>query len=409
MASARSIAPDAEPAPDAPLVARPPRRPPHRDPLSLLGAGLALASLLGFWYLFVRRPAPRPGDAVAHLSAVVGRVKLRAVEQEAWRPARVPERLRVGDMLQTEAGSAAEIAFDSGNVVRVRPDTVVHIGGSAEASTAAWRVQLGQVNFTTGRAPAEIVTPSVRATAEQASTGNIDVSESGATGVKIFHGQARIRTALAEPITLSENEAVQVDAAGKAGAKLALPPPPTLLAPPPRTRIPAHTAAALSWSAVPEGVSYRLGVDYNVTEANLLLAAALDEPGITTTSHELNSLAPGRYFWRVAAVNAAGLEGAFSPVSLFNVVPPEPTPAPTARPAPALALGDLEEVAPGVVHLIGRTEPGAAVTVNGARVAVMPDGSFSEYLQQRQLRPLLVRVSTPDGRSSERSLAAPRR
>jgi hypothetical protein len=411
MASARSVVPDAEPSSKTRAISRPPRKPPHKDPLSLLGWSVALAALVAFWYLFVRKAPPQAGDEVARLTALAGQVKLKAVAREAWTDARVFDRLRVGDVVQTEAASAAEISFDAGNVVRVRPDSVVHIGGSAESSTAAWRVQAGHVNFSVGSQLTEILTPSVKATADRDSAGNIDVNETGATGVKIFRGQARIQTTLAQRITLSANEAVQVDAVGKAGAKLALPPPPTLLGPPPRTRIPAASVATLSWSAVAEGVSYRLGVDYNVTQANLLLAAALDEPGITATSHDLKSLDPGRYFWRVAAVNQAGLEGAFSRVSMFAVVPPEPAPPPTAPSAapPALVLDALEEVAPGVVHVEGRTVPGATVTVNGAPVQVMPDGSFSEYVQQRQPRALVVRASAPDGRWSERTLPLSRR
>ena len=53
-------------------------------------------------------------------------------------------------------------------------------------------------------------------------------------------------------------------------------------------------------------------MDYNVTQANLLLSAALDEPAVAGTSHDLKGLSLGRYFWRVSAVNKDGLEGAFS-------------------------------------------------------------------------------------------------
>jgi predicted phage tail protein len=251
----------------------------------------------------------------------------------------------------------------------------------------------------------------------QNASGNIDVSGQGETGVKIFRGQAEVQTTQGQKITLAANQAVQVDAAGKAGATLDLPPPPTLIAPAPKSALPLvappEASAKLAWNAVKNGVTYRVAMDYNVTQANLLLSAALDEPGIPTTAHELKGLNVGRYFWRVSAVNKDGLEGAFSRVSFFAVVPPEaPQPVATPEPgqqAPALQLQAIDEVAPGVVHVGGRTEAGATVTVDGTPVKVMPDGSFSEYVRRSGTGELVVRATGPDGLFTEQARAVPKR
>lgn len=61
--------------------------------------------------------------------------------------------------------------------------------------------------------------------------------------------------------------------------------------------------------------TYRVAMDYHVHQANLLLSAALDQPGIAATAHELQGLDAGSYFWRVAGVSKEGLEGDFSRVS----------------------------------------------------------------------------------------------
>ncbi len=398
MASAQGTAPDAEPTAD------PSRRPSHRDPLSVAGWLVALLALAAYWYFFVHRPTPQLGDEVARLTALRDPVRRKPVAEETWAQARLADRLHVGDIVQTEASGAAEISFDSGNVVRVRPASVVHIGGTAESSTAAWRVQTGHINFSVGDQLTEIVTPTARTTAESNSFGDIDVNEAGATGVKVFGGRASVETAQEQRITLLANEAVQVDAAGNAGEKLVLPPPPTLVAPPSRARIPKDAVARLSWTPSPGGTSYRLAIDYNVTQANLLLSAALDAPGLTDTAHELRGLETGRYFWRVAAVSAEGLEGAFSRTSIFAIVPPEPRPLASASPArPRLVLDSVEEVAPGVVLVAGRADARAAVTLNGVAVRVAADGSFSEYLQSGDARELVVRATVPGGAFSEQS------
>lgn len=398
-------------------VARPRRKPFYKDPLSIIGWGIAFASIVAYWYFFVRKPVPKPGQQIARLTAVEGRVKVKPNDKEAWADARLSDQLHVGDVVQTETRAGAQISFNAGSVVAVRPDSVVYIGGSAEASTAAWRVQSGRVNFTTGDEATEIVTPTLKTTALQNASGNIDVGESGDTGVKIFRGQAEVETTQGQRITLNENQAVQVDAAGKAGATQELPPPPTLVAPAARSRLPfvapPEASAKLSWNAVKNGVTYRVAMDYNVTQANLLLSAALDEPGLSSTSHDLKGLGIGRYFWRVSAVNKDGLEGAPSRVSFFAVVPPEtPQPTPTASPGPEpppLVLQALDEVAPGIVHVGGRTVAGATMTVNGTPVKVLPDGSFSEYVRLGGGGEVVVRATGPDGQFTEQSRAVSKR
>jgi hypothetical protein len=398
-------------------VVRPPRRPFYKDPLSIIGWGIAFASIVAYWYFFVHKPVPKPGQQIARLTAVEGKVKVKPNEREAWGDARLSDQLHVGDVVQTETRAGAQISFNSGSVVSVRPDSVVYIGGSAEASTAAWRVQAGRVNFSTGDEATEIVTPTVRTTALQNAAGNIDVTDKGDTGVKIFRGQAEVQTTQGQKITLSENQAVQVDSAGKAGSRVDLPPPPTLITPAPKSKLPLvappEASARLSWNAVKNGVTYRVAMDFNVTQANLLLSAALDESGLTTTSHDLKGLNLGRYFWRVSAVNKDGFEGAFSRVSFFAVVEPE-GPQPAATPTPgekplALVLQAIDEVAPGIVHVGGRTDPGATVTVDGNAVKVLADGSFSEYVRRSGPGELVVRATGPDGRFTEQSRAVSKR
>jgi len=398
-----------------PARGRPEARPFYADPLRLAGWGLSVLALAAYWWLFVRRPEPAPGQPIARLTAVEGRVRVKPNARDAWIEARLSGLLHVGDVVQTEARAGAVISFDTGSVVRVRPESIVFLGGSAEASTAAWRVSSGRVNFAVGERDAEILTPQARARALANAAGQIDVNDSG-TGLKIFRGQAELETTLGQTISLSENQAVQVDASGRAGARQLLPPPPTPLAPAPRASLPfvapPGTVTTLAWTAAPRAASYRVAMDFNVTQADLLLSAALDVPGLVATRHELSGIGPGRYFWRVAGVTAEGLEGAFSRVSLFSVLGPEapralPSPPPVA--APALVLQEVERVASGVVHVSGHADPAAALTVNGTRVAVMPDGSFSEYLQLGAAGELLVRSTARDGLASEQRRPVPRR
>lgn len=378
------------------------------DPLRLLGWGVALAALATYWWLFGSTAAPAPGSPNARLTGLVGSVRVRPHAQEAWLDGRLSMRLHVGDTVRTEPESAAAITFDSGSTVRVRPDSIVFVGGSAESSATAWRISSGRVNFAVGAGGAEIETPSTRTLARANASGQLDVTPAG-TGVKIFQGQAELRTARGESVSLSGNQAVQVDPAGRAGERQDLPPAPSLLAPATRADLPyaapPASVATLRWTPTPGAVTYHVALDFNVTQADLLLSAALDVPGVRDTAHPLAGMDPGRYFWRVAGVTADGLEGQFSRVSLFSILPRAPLPPPVPE-GPALRVAEIETVAPGVVRIAGRTAAGAAVTVDGVGIAVSSDGSFGEYVRVPASGTVTVRATTRDGCVSEQTLRA---
>jgi hypothetical protein len=278
--------------------------------------------------------------------------------------------------------------------------------GSAGGSKAAWKVESGRVNFEVAQ-QTEISSPNVRTVAMVGSEGNIDINEGGDTGIRIFKGQAQVQTSQGDKLTLGENEGLRVDKAGHAGTKLALPGAPSAVAPPaqatlPYTKPPAATTT-LTWHGVSGGDTYRVSMDYNVNQANLLLSAALDAPGLKETAHELQGLDPGKYFWRVAAVNREGFEGAFSKVSSFSVVKPVATPTPSAEEGPALSMDPVDALE-GALQVRGRTKPGATVTVDGISVKVQADGSFSEFVKRSARTELVVKATSPDGQVTEQKL-----
>ncbi len=398
------------------VLPRKTRKPFYKDPLSILGWGIALASIVAYWFYFVRQHVPEPGEQVARITALAGEVRVKPNEREAWNDAKLQDPLHVGDVVQTEPRSGAAISFNSGAVVRVRPDSIVYLGGSAEPSTAAWRVESGRVNFTVGDQVTQIATPTVIATAQKNAAGSIDVGESGETGVKVFSGEAEIETTQGQRLTLGENEAVQVDAEGQASAKQALPPAPKLLEPRLKATLPfaspPEAIAELTWEAVIHGDTYHVALDYNVVQAELLLSATLDEQDIRGTMHELQGLDPGRYFWRVAGVNEGGLEGAFSRVSVFSVEHLGEPGLDIEEPdlgLPILTLAALQEVGGGALHVHGRARPGSTVTVDGYDISVRPDGSFSEYVRRTDRAEVMVRATAPDGQFTEQARPVPRR
>jgi hypothetical protein len=72
-------------------------------------------------------------------------------------------------------------------------------------------------------------------------------------------------------------------------------------------------------------------------------------------------------------------------------------------------LQALDEVAPGILHVGGRTDPGATVLVDGTTVKVLADGSFSEYVRRSGPGEVVIRATGADGQFTEQARAASKR
>jgi hypothetical protein len=389
----------------------PPRKRPGAPTISYnvysaIGLIVAIGAAITYYWVFVRVPPrpPLPPPLEARFTGLLGEVNVKTITKAQWLKADEKMVLKTGDLVRTDPASGAEITFSNANIVRVRPDSIVLIGQPAEGEgKASWRLQAGQVNFEVQQST-EIVTPSVRTTTAANSSGNIDVGLAGDTGIKIFQGSAQVSTRQGELITLNPNEAVKVDALGKAGQKVVLPGVPVLTSPARAAEIPfvpvPGTTAQLTWNSVPNGTTYRVAMDFNVVKANLLLAASVDEAGIAATAHEVKGLDAGKYFWRVAAVSKDGLEGGFSKVASFSVVKPAaPTPEPSA-PAESLVVENVDLLS-NVLQVRGKAQAGFSVTVDGHPVKVRADGSFNEYLKKPDGGEVVIRALGPNGEVTE--------
>jgi hypothetical protein len=151
---------------------------------------------------------------------------------------------------------------------------------------------------------------------------------------------------------------------------------PTLLAPPHQAEItypdPSRAITMLAWNPVPSAAAYHVMLDYSA-----YFNRPIVDSRFSGSSVQLR-LDTGKYYWRVAAVDKNGIEGAFSEFARFAVVRRGGGGA-TGGPPPPLVLQELE-LRTNILQVKGRTEPGATVTVNGQRVDVQVDGTFNEFI-----------------------------
>jgi hypothetical protein len=195
---------------------------------------------------------------------------------------------------------------------------------------------------------------------------------------------------------------VAVGASGGALARLqgqSLLPPPTLLAPPDQAEFtyddPAKATTHLTWQAVPGAASYRLMVD----PTPFFDKPLLERQGIREPSASLSGLEPGKYYWRVAALDRDGALGEFSDPARFTIIK---RPVSPPGPGPKLVI-EAAEPRGNAVQVRGSVTPGATLTVNGQRVEVRPDGTFNEpiLLASPGRQTLLFRAVGRDGGATE--------
>jgi len=388
---------------------------------------LGLAVVVGLagsvvYVLYFRDKAPQaqvepelPAATTAHFTTIEGSVKVKPVGTFEWVSADRSIVLKKSDLVRTGPGAAAEIQFFDGTVVHVRPDSLITIEETSEdPSTKArkikWHISSGETIFQTVRknvpgSETEVSTPTASGTVGELSNGAAKVAETGDSDFRLFAGTGHVETRTGQTYELGSSEAVKVDASGKAGAKVPLPAMPVPLAPPHQAEItypnPNIATTLLAWKPVEGSSGYHVMVDYSP----FFNRPFVDRKGLKDSSVELRGLEVGKYYWRVAALDKNGEEGASSAFARFTIA----SAAQSARgdgPPPPLVIESLD-TRQNLVQVKGRTEPGATLTVNGERMEVQGDGTFNDWitLQKPGRQMVVIRATGLNGGVNERKVA----
>jgi hypothetical protein len=127
------------------------------------------------------------------------------------------------------------------------------------------------------------------------------------------------------------NVLINTTGGGGAPATPTPPPAPALLSPANGARLPINQPIPFSWSAVAGAATYEVQFDDSSSFSNPLIAA---QNGLTGTQTTQTFTSERRFWWRVRARTAGGINGAWSPARSFeirrNASLPTPTRTPTA-------------------------------------------------------------------------------
>jgi hypothetical protein len=135
-------------------------------------------------------------------------------------------------------------------------------------------------------------------------------------------------------------------------------PAPALLSPANNARLPLNQSIPFSWSAVPGAATYEIQFDDSNSFSAPLIAA---QTGLTQTQTTQTFTSERRFWWRVRARTAAGVNGAWSVVRSFDIRRDAP-PLPTSTRTPTASGPSATPTAAPLTSTVTRTPTSAPAT-----------------------------------------------
>jgi hypothetical protein len=334
----------------------------------------------------------------AKLIYVRGDVTVKPKQELRFAKATKGQILHEGDSIRTYSGAHAEVLFDEGNRLTIKPDSLVVIRDMKEnrltkIKKSSINLLRSDVEATIHRPKVEgsefvINTPTAEATISNAKVA-IQVSEAQASEVKVFQGTVGLKVGEQE-VEVAQNQSVAVSKDARIEEIRELPPAPELLDPQNLAEFffkrLKNMKADLKWRPVAEDLTYRLQVALDPYFSDLVIVrTALPPEGVA-----IQGLKSGIYYWRIHAVTPDGAAGDFSDYRVFKVAIDQ-TP-------PEIKLDDilLLKVSGRMnAQISGWTEADAAVTINGTSVTPDRTGRF-KYILSKVTAGAVVSIAAED-------------
>ncbi len=312
-----------------------------------------------------------------------GHVQVKKVNSVQWVNADYQITLDKGDLIQTDPEGVARLAFADGTTYTVKGDTLVtveeNIVQQDQATQVAVHISSGQVDLATGTwqvagSKAEVsfenAVASARANSRLAVRSDPKTAQQDVT---VDAGSAEL-TRGNEHVDIGQYERATLPAGGGAIVKTQVLAPPKLSEPlnlqPIILADPKHDTVRFSWSPAAMAKMY----DFQASTTSMFNHIVMERK-TAATSVEVTGFDPGDYFWRVRAIDDKNNMSDASDSFKFTLV--------TQGKEQAMLLEvDGTELQGNVVEVIGRTEAGAALIINGDQVAdIQPDGKFRYFTQ----------------------------
>ena len=331
--------------------------------------------------------SPDEGELIeqrfATLTFISGRVEIQRSTDLAWKSGQDGMRLASGDRVRTFSSARAEVGFDDGNVLRIKPDSLIVIGDLTE--NVRTKVRKSSVRLLVSSIEADIKKSVVRGSQFRlempTATADIDKARMSVqirpdkqSQVSVYSGQVDLDTG-SQKIQVTDRKTVMISALKEITKPVNLLPAPRLSAPRPLETFPSATGGVgltCTWNLVPGARAYRL----EIAGDRFFDKPVVSRDDLRVTSFVTPSLDQGVYHVRVAAIDALGRAGDFADPVPVRIVVDRVPPFIEIQKFVVLQTGRGREF---LVN--GRTEPGATVSVGGRPVVVDDTGYFSAVLK----------------------------
>ena len=321
-----------------------------------------------------------PGLQQAHITALDGTVRVKKAGSNSWVNADYNVPLEKGDVVQTSSEGMAKIVFGDGTNYTVKQDSLIVIeensANDQQQTNVTVAVSSGTVDLATGtyvqgsRSQVTVAGATASLAPESAAVvSNNPKSDEHEILVKKGAGEISRN---GEVVSLADWEKVSFHAESQRMDKEKEIGPPTPISPANMMTVVnggESTPVEFSWTPMKNAVGYHLKISRNPYFTSNVVDRRVDAADVM-----VSGLNDGAYYWMVQSYDPEGKQSVESEKNRFSLVP-------RIKNAEALKL-DLDPfVQHGhVIELVGKTETGARVMVNGREVPLVgQDGSFRYF------------------------------
>ena len=311
-----------------------------------------------------------------------GRVQVKKVNSVQWVEADFRTTLDKGDQIKTGPDGDARITFGDGTTYTMKPDSLVVVEENStennKPSSSGIGISTGTVDwatptFTLADSKAQVRVEDTKAQLGSNSRGKVKADpENKSSEIVVSSGSAQVQRGQ-EKIDLAQFEKVTIPNNGTFQKSNVLAPP-DLVAPlnlsPIITEDPKIAPVRFEWKPVQDAVSYTLRIS-----TTSMFTKTVKEAKVSSTAVEITGLDPGDYFWNVTATDGKKQTSEVGEIFKFTLV--------TQGKSQSMLLEiDSTQLHGRVAEIVGRTERGAALIINGQSVPnISPDGTFRHFTE----------------------------
>ena len=298
-----------------------------------------------------------------------GKVQVKKVNSVTWENADYQLTLDKGDLIQTASEGVARIQFADGTTYTVKGDTLVTVEENLveqdHASSVGVHISSGQVDLATGAwevpgSKAEVSFENAVASLQANSRAVVRSDPETKQQEITVHPAAPVEPRQ-RALDIGQYERVTFPTGG-AMTKSQVLAPPKLVQPlnlqPITVADPKHDPVHFGWNPVATAKSYEFQVSTTAAFNHVVVSKKTANESV-----DIAGLDPGDYFWRVRAIDADKINLSDESDSFKFILVIQ------GKEQEMLLEVDSTELQGNVVEVIGRTEPGAALIINGEQVA----------------------------------------